>query len=117
MSEQLQMKFQELRDLKKERKDLKAMYKDALIQVDGYEEIAEEIKGLREKKKNIELKVQEEMGRSWERIEELNDEIKTQKTMLDDEAINTLMSGHTVEVKDEFDNEYEPEWSVKFKKK
>ena len=112
---QLQIKFNETRELKKELKDLKEMYKDALIQDDDYEEICEEIKTLREKKKEIELRVQLQLGRAWEKIEELKDEIKVRKEIINDLAISDLMSGVTVEVRDEFENEYEPIWSVKFK--
>ncbi|EKE25677.1 MAG: hypothetical protein ACD_5C00075G0009 [uncultured bacterium] len=113
---QLQMEFIETRELKKDLKDLKEMYKDTLANMDNYEEICEEIKTLREKKKEIELKAQAQMGRAWDKIEELKDEIKAKKEIINDLAINDLMKGQTVEVRDEFENDYEPIWSVKWKK-
>lgn len=112
----IQEVFIKIREMKKEQKDLKDMYKDALVQADEYEEITEQIKTLREKKKQIEARIQSEMGRAYEKLEDLKIEMETEKEMLNDIAISTLMKGETVEVKDEFDNVYEPSFSVKFKK-
>lgn len=108
--------FNHIRDMKKEQKDLKDMYKDALVQADEYEEIIEEIKTLREKKKQIETRVQQQLGRAWEKLDDLKREVESEKEMMNDIAITTLMKGETVEVKDEFDNPYEPIWKVNFKK-
>jgi len=108
--------FNKIREMKKEQKDLRDMYKDALVQADKYEEIVEEIKVLREKKKEIEARIQAQLGRSWEKLEDLKLEVDTHKEMMNDVAISTLMKGETVMVKDEFDNAYEPIWKVNFKK-
>ena len=102
--------------MKKEQKDLRDMYKDALAQADEYEELVEEIATLREKKKQIETRIQAELGRAWEKFDDLKREVETEKEMLNDIALTTLMKGETVEVKDEFDNAYEPTWKVNFKK-
>jgi hypothetical protein len=108
--------FNKIREMKKEQKNLRDMYKDALVQADKYEEIVEEIKVLREKKKEIEAKIQSQLGRSYEKLEDLKIEVDAQKEMLNDIAISTLMKGETVVAKDEFDNVYEPVWKVNFKK-
>ena len=108
--------FNKLREIKKEQKDLKDMYKDALAQADEYEELVEEIKTLREKKKQIEARIQSEMGRAYEKLDDLKREAETEKEMLNDIALTTLMKGETVEVKDEYENSYEPIWKVNFKK-
>lgn len=112
----IQEVFNHIREIKKEQKDLKDMYKDALAQADEYDEIVEEMKTLREKKKQIEARIQREMGRAYEKLEDLKNEIETDKVMLNDIALSTLMKGETVEVQDEYDNKYEPEFNVKFKK-
>lgn len=108
--------FNKIREMKKEQKDLRDMYKDALAQADEYEEIVEEIKKLRERKKEIETKVQSQLGRSYEKLEDLKVEVDAQKEMLNEIAISTLMKGETVVAKDEFENVYEPVWKVRFKK-
>ena len=102
--------------MKKDQKDIRDMYKDALVQADKYEEIVEEIKTLREKKKEIETRIQNSLGRSWEKFEDLKVQMEAEKEMLSDIAISTLMKGETVAVKDEFENAYEPVWKVNFKK-
>jgi len=108
--------FNKIREMKKEQKDLRDMYKDALVQTDEYEEIVEKIKELREKKKAIETRIQAQLGRSYEKLEDLKLEVDSQKEMLNDIAISTLMKGETVVAKDEFDNVSEPVWKVNFKK-
>jgi predicted nuclease with TOPRIM domain len=113
---EIQDVFSKIREMKKEQKDIKDMYKDALAQADKYEEVVEEIKKLREEKKAIETRIQGELGRSWEKFEELKFEMEGQKEMMNDLALTTLMKGQTVAVKDEFDNAYEPIWKVNFKK-
>jgi len=112
----IQEVFNKIREMKKEQKDLRDMYKDALVQADKYEGIVEEIKVLREKKKEIETRIQGQLGRSYEKLEDLKLETETYKEMLSDVAISTLMNGETVAVKDEFNNAYEPVWKVNFKK-
>lgn len=112
----IQEVFNRLREIKKEAKDLKDMYKDALAQADEYDEITEQIKTLREKKKQIETRIQAEMGRAYEKLDDLKREVDTNKEMLSDIAMTTLMKGETVEVKDEYDNVYEPAFKVNFKK-
>lgn len=108
--------FNHIREMKKEQKDLRDMYKDALVQADEYEEIVEKIAQLREKKKEIETRIQAQLGRAYEKLEDLKREVETEKEMMNDIALSTLMKGETVLVKDEFDNDYEPNWKVAFKK-
>jgi uncharacterized coiled-coil DUF342 family protein len=112
----IQEVFNHIREMKKEQKDLRDMYKDALVQADEYEEIVEKIATLREKKKEIEMRVQAQLGRAYEKFEDLKHEVETEKEMMNDIALTTLMKGETVVVKDEFDNDYEPSWKVGFKK-
>lgn len=112
----IQEVFNRIREIKKEQKDLRDMYKDALVQADDYEEIVEEIKTLREKKQAIEARIQLQLGRAYEKLEDLKLEVETEKEMMNDIALSTLMKGETVVVKDEFDNDYEPNWKVAFKK-
>lgn len=108
--------FIKMREMKKEQKDLKDMYKDALAQADEYEEIVEQIKQLREKKKQIETRIQGQMGRAWDKLEDIKLEMDTNKEMMSDIAMSTLMKGETVAVKDEYENPYEPVFKVNFKK-
>ena len=92
------------------------MYKDALSNNDEYSEITEKITELREKKVAIENKIKDQLGKAWEKFEDIESDVKAQRVMMSDVAMTNLMDGKTVEITDKFGNKYEPVWSVKFKK-
>ena len=112
----MQQVFSEIREAKKEMKDIRAMYKDALAQTDKYQETVDKAKELREEKKKIETRVQGQMGKSYEKFEELKADVASKEELLNDIAMTTLMDGKTVEVVDEYSNKYEPVYVVRFKK-
>lgn len=102
--------FDDIQKLKKERRELNKEYKYNLDHDDGCQEIVEKLKKLREKKKNI------EEGNKSPRLDEIKNELAGLNEMLSDIAISDLMSGKSVYLKDEYDNEYEPSYKVTFKK-
>lgn len=112
----IQEVFDRISQLKKEQKNAKGAYKDALDNSDNYRKMTEELKTLKEKKKQTETLIQRELGAQFQKIEDLKLEMESNKEMLSDIALTTVMKGETVEVKDEYGNIYEPVWSVKFKK-
>ncbi len=112
----LQSVFNRINEKKKEMRDIKGRYQDALINESEYESIKTKMKKLREQKKEIESVVQAQMGKDYERLEDLKYDIDSDKELLSDMAITQLMSGKPVQVSDEKENEYEPVFSVKFKK-
>ena len=112
----IQTVFNEIREAKKEIKELRAQYKDALAQTDKYRETVDKVKELREEKKRIEIKVQQQLGKTYSRLEDLKSEVTAKEDMLNDIAMTTLMDGKTVAVVDEFKNRYEPVYVVRFKK-
>lgn len=112
----IQEAFDRINQIKKEQKNAKSAYKDALENSDNHRKISEDLKALREKKKQIETIIKKELGEMYQKIEDLDLELKGQKEMIGDIAISSLMKGDAVEVKDEYGNYYEPVWSVKFKK-
>lgn len=92
------------------------MYKSALDNNLEYQRVLEDMKELKEKKRSLEESAQAELGKQFDRLEELKQGIKTSKEMLSDTAITTLMDGKKVEVKDQYNNLYEPRYNVTFKK-
>ncbi|NTW30646.1 MAG: hypothetical protein HGA33_05175, partial [Candidatus Moranbacteria bacterium] len=56
------------------------------------------------------------MGKRWEELEEAKNDIEAKKEMMTDVALTNLMDGVTVAVEDSKGNEYEPVWSVKFRR-
>lgn len=112
----IQETFDQIQTAKKEQKEINQVYKNSLDNNLEYQRILEDMKELKEKKRALEESAQAELGNQYDRLEQLKQDIKTSKEMLSDIAITTLMDGKTVEVKDEYDNLYEPRYSVSFKK-
>ena len=110
--EKIQTVFDRMQKRRKELKEIRKMYKDGLDNDSRYNNIVAEVKTLRDKKKTIELEVQEHLGEAYMKMEELRDDIATDQQMLSDIAMNILMDGKTVEVTDEYNNKYEPEFKV-----
>lgn len=97
-------------------KEIRAQYRDALSQTDKYQELAEKIKVLRDEKKAVEARVQSQMGKTYEKLEQLKADVASKEELLNDIAMTTLMKGETVAVTDEYQNKYEPVYVVRFKK-
>lgn len=113
---QLQLIYDEIAEKKQTKKELQEMYKDALESADNYSELNEKIKELRDEQKAIKERVQLQLGRAWEQLEDIKFEMDADKIRMTDVALNDLMKGVTVSVKDQYENEYEPVWNVRFKK-
>lgn len=112
----IQEVFTRLQENKKKLKDLKYTYKQALEGTAGYKEITEQLKILREKKKQIENIVRQNFSEEITQAGDLQIDIQSDQEMLSDIALTQVIKGATIEVKDEYENEYEPAFAVKFKK-
>ncbi len=108
--------FDALQATKKEQKEVKREYHDALTNSNGYEEVNEELKKLREKKKKIEAMTQSRMGERYILLENLKKKIDELDQSITDIAMTTLMEGKSIEIKDQYDNLYEPTYKIIFKK-
>ncbi len=105
-----------INEKKREHKQYKNMYRDALDSSREYKEILDKLKQLKERKKQIENDTKNELGKDWDKVDLLALHIREEKETLTDIAISTLMKGETVKVQDQDKNEYEPIFSVKFKR-
>ena len=112
----LQSIFNRIQEAKKKQKDLKAMYSDALSTAQEYQEIKEKMKTMRDRKKQIEVTIKEQFVSEMTKLEDLKIDIESDMELLSDMAMTQLMKGETLEIKDEYDNGYEPTFKVKFKK-
>ena len=108
--------FNRLQETKKEQKEIRAAYRDTLESSAEYQQTIEKLKVLKQKKKEIESYTRTELGAQGDRLDTLKQDIKMDREMLADIAISTLMKGETVKVVDADKNEYEPQFSVSFKK-
>lgn len=112
----LQEVFNQLQTIKREQKTLKTAYREALAASSELTETSEQLKGMREKKKQLEQGIKEQFRSELDKLDQLKIEIEAQNTMLADIALSQLMSGKTVEVVDLNNNVYEPIFNVRFKK-
>ena len=112
----LQEIFQRTIELKKKQKDLRASYKEALNGSLEYQEIVEKMKTLKEKKKQIEATTKEQFAAEFTKLDDMAIDLASDTEMMTDMAISMMMKGETVEVKDHYDNTYEPVFKVSFKK-
>ena len=108
--------FNRIQEAKKKKKDLESAYKDALSTSQEYQELKDKLVAMREKKKQIEVAIKEQFSGELIKIDDLKIDIASDMEMLTDIAMTQLMKGETVEVTDQYDNEYEPIFKVSFKK-
>jgi hypothetical protein len=116
MSQNLQEVFKRIQEKKKEQSELKKMYRDALSINGNYQEVLEELEALKLKKKKIEAGVQSDFKEEFDKLEGLKLNIAGDNQMLSDIALTQLTSGQTVKIVDDNKTEYEPIFTVKFKK-
>jgi predicted nuclease with TOPRIM domain len=112
----IQELFNRIQVTKKQAKDIRSAYKDALSSSGEYVEINEKIKTLRERKKQIEASIKSDFSGEFTKLEDYKVDLESDNTMLSDAALTKLMKGETVQVVDEYNNTYEPQFNVKFKK-
>ncbi len=112
----LQEIFNRIQETKKKQKDIRSAYKEALAASQEYIELSAKMKILRERKKQIEGSTKQDFSSEFTKLDDYDIDLESDQTLLSDAALTKLMKGETVEVKDEYDNTYEPQFSVKFKK-
>lgn len=108
--------FNNIQKAKKEQKEIKNMYRDALANSSGYQSTLEELKALREKKKKIEEGLRDDFRAEFDKLEVLKADIDNDTMLLSDAALSEYVKGRPVEIVDEYENKYEPIFKVQFKK-
>lgn len=108
--------YRRLQTAKKKQKDLRDMYKDALVHSKSYQEVKDELEKLLEKKRRIEAAVKADFVTEQAEIDKLATSMNSDKQLLTDIALTQLMKGQEVEITED-DVSYEPIFKVNFKKK
>ena len=116
MSQNLQEIFARVEKAKARQKEIKTIYRDALAGTPEYEEITDKAKALRERKKQIEETVKESFGSEITELEDLKVDIDSDNEMMNDLALTQLVKGEAIALKDQYENEYEPVFAVRFRK-
>lgn len=112
----LQDIFHRINANKREQKEIRSMYKDALSSSKEYADLEEKLESLKQRKKEIENQIRNDLGKDWEQLDLLKLHAKQDSELLSDLAFNKLVKGEEVIVKDGSDQSYEPVFIVKFKK-
>ncbi len=112
----IQSVFNRVQKAKNKQKDIKNAYNDALAADPHYQEIKEKMKTLREKKKQIENTIKNQFASEFIKLEDLKIDIESDSELLSDITFSSMMKGESVELKDQFGNNYEPRFKVTFKK-
>lgn len=105
--------FERIQQQKREQREINRSIKDALATHAQYHDLTEEIDRLKFKKRQIENTMQQEVE---QKIDLLKLNIKDGMQAMSDIALTTLMKGESITLVDSDNNEYEPMFSVRFKK-
>jgi len=111
----LQEVFERIKQTKKEQREIKKIYRDALSTNNEYQNLVEKLNDMKEKKKQLEEVVKGDFKSEWNKLEGMKLHIASDYELLSDLAINQLVKGEKVEVFDDRD-EYEPVFNVRFVK-
>ena len=105
-----------LKEKKREKKEIMKAFKDEMAHNPRYQQILETLKTLKEEKKSIENQSWANASGDAEKLDSLNLDIKADKELLSDVALNMYVKGETVEVIDDLNQRWTPEFSVNMKK-
>lgn len=102
--------------MKGEKREIRQMIKDELQQDDRYRDVQEELKELRAERRSIKTRITESNPDLAAKLDDLKTEIKSCKELRSDIAFNMLVNNEQVEITDEKNNRYVPQFKVRFKK-
>lgn len=108
--------FSKIKEKQKEQKTIKQMYRDVLTNSQEYQNILEELDSLKIKKKKLEETLKNELKSEMEQLYSIKSDIESDKEILSQATLTKLLKGEPIELIDEYNNKYEPIFSVRFKK-
>ncbi len=112
----IQKSFLTIQEMKKKSRDIRTIIKDAFSQNADYQEVNEELKKLKEKKKTIEQKVHSEFERELQQLDDMKIDLETEMNEISDAILTRVMKGEVIKVRDARNTIYLPEIKVAFKK-
>ncbi len=112
----LQTIFDRMQETKKEQSELKKSYRESLANSKSYQDVVEELTKLRDKKKKIEGAIKDDFKSEFSRLEQIKLDLESDKEIMSDLAMNQLVKGESIKIIDQYENQYEPVFNVKFKK-
>src|SRR3989338_6512832 len=94
--------FYHMQEVKKQQKDIRSAFKEALDTSLEYKDLSDKIKVLREKKKQIENVTRQNFSSELNKLDDYKIDLESDAVMLSDTALSKLMKGETVQVIDEY---------------
>ncbi|MDD2353826.1 MAG: hypothetical protein PHH52_01005 [Patescibacteria group bacterium] len=116
MAQDLSAVFSRMQERKKQQRELKAMYRDALATNGNYQKVSEELEDLKNKKKQLENSIKTDFKEEFDKLEGLKLNIASDNQLLSDLALSEFSQGKLRRLVDENKVEYEPIFTVRFKK-
>lgn len=108
--------FNRIQKTKKEQKEIKTMYRQALENSKNYQDAVEELKQARDRKKKVEDGIREDFRSEFDKLETIKADLENDIMLLSDAVLVKLTKGEPIEIIDEREQKYEPVFSVRFKK-
>lgn len=112
----IQDAFFKIQDTREKQRALRAVYREALVKSREYQDISDQIRALREKKKKIEEEIRSEYTRECDMLDELVTTMKEEQGRVVDMVLSSLSRGEIIKVRDSRNAVYDPVVNVRFKK-
>ncbi|MFA4954459.1 MAG: hypothetical protein WC641_04055 [Patescibacteria group bacterium] len=108
--------FNRLQAKKKEKKKIHSAVRDALLTSKPYQDLVEELRRVREKKRGLEDQIKAQFASEMSEMEKIESDVKSDNQLVCDMALTKIMRGESIELQDENDTKYLPVLTVKFQK-
>lgn len=105
--------FEKIQEHRREQRELNSSIKDSLRNMPEYQDLSDQISRLQLKRAQLENAASEHVA---SKVDLLKLNIKEGMQTISDIALTTLMKGQSIKLKDSKNNEYDPIFSVRFKK-
>lgn len=108
--------FNTIKERQKEQKTIKEMYRDVLANSQEYQGILEEMEELKVKKKRVLEALKMDLRSEMDELDKIKNDIDSEKELLSHATLTKLIKNEQIDIIDEYNNRYEPIFSVRFKK-
>ncbi len=108
--------FYKIQDIKKKQRDIRVMVGDALKQSKAYQDVRQELNKVRDQKKEIERNVKSEYEKELSKLDDLKIDLESELEEFSDAALDQIMKGKVVKVRDSKNISYDVFVTAHFKK-
>lgn len=107
--------YNKIQETKKKIKNIKSFLKDQYELVSEYNEIQEQLKTLRIKRKEIMCYVHQQYPEEFTQLEDLKIDLASDKELLNDIVLSKYMKGDNIELENAYQQQVLPLFSVTYK--